>query len=332
MEYQKVFDPNRIDGAQAASFSPKRQGDHPKLASYVYTDEIILAVNVAMATGRPLLVRGASGSGKSSLARSVADSLKWRYYEIVVTSRTQAQDLLWSFDSLRRLNDAQAGLLKSPAQGSVKVEQLAAVETAQRARYVVPGVLWWAFDRLGAARRGLSADMAGDLPPTADPSKQPDSPHAVVLIDEIDKADPDVPNNLLVPLGAFRFTVQETGVEVEARTSPLVFITTNEERELPRAFVRRCVAVTLSEPDEERLVKIAEAHFGDIKRELHRPIAKQVLGFSKGEPGKPKVSVSAAEYLDVLAACRDLDVKPNDNDPTWNAVLGATLSKSAAGR
>jgi MoxR-like ATPase len=321
MKYKRLFDPNQRAGG--ANLEP---------VSYVYTDEIVLAVNVAMATGRPLLVRGSSGSGKSSLAHSVASVLKWRFYEIVVTSRLQAQDLLWTFDALRRLNDAQAGLLRSPTLVSAEAKVQSTFDVAHIARYVSPGVLWWAFDREGAKRRGLSANDGTQLPAITEPGTQSDSPGAVVLIDEIDKADPDVPNNLLIPLGAYRFTVQETGAEVQAQTTPLVFITTNEERELPRAFVRRCVSVTLPEPDEERLVMIAEAHFGDAKKDLHRPIAKQVLDFSNGSPGKPKVPVSAAEYLDVIAACQELDVKPNDDDKTWKAILDTTLSKSPAAR
>src|ERR1700687_2144457 len=77
-------------------------------AVYVLDDQLRLAVDVALATGRPLLLRGEPGSGKSSLAAFLARNLGWRYYEHVVSSRTTAQDLLWSFDSMRRLADASA--------------------------------------------------------------------------------------------------------------------------------------------------------------------------------------------------------------------------------
>jgi len=80
---------------------------------YVMTHEIDLAERVALATGRPLLLRGDPGSGKSSLAAHVAQRRGWRYYEHVVTSRTQARDLLWTFDSVRRLADAEAGARSS---------------------------------------------------------------------------------------------------------------------------------------------------------------------------------------------------------------------------
>src|SRR5262245_18689673 len=95
----EVFQGEVKGGAQIAD---EREG-----AVYVFDCDITLAINVAMATGRPILVRGASGSGKSSLARCTANVLKWRYYERVITSRTQARDLLYEVDLLRRLHDAQ---------------------------------------------------------------------------------------------------------------------------------------------------------------------------------------------------------------------------------
>ena len=93
-----------------------------------------LAVEVALTTGRPLLLRGEPGTGKSSLAAYVARRLGWRYYEYVVTSTSTATDLLWRFDAVRRLADAQAN-----ERPSMKPES----------EYVSPGVFWWALDGLG---------------------------------------------------------------------------------------------------------------------------------------------------------------------------------------
>src|SRR5262249_30183516 len=107
-----------------------RLGDQIDEAPYVYDEPIILAVHVALATGRPLLIAGEPGTGKSSLARDVARRLNWRFYSKTISSRTQARDLLWSFDTIRRLSDAQVRKgVKHPSA------------------YVEPGVLWWAFDR-----------------------------------------------------------------------------------------------------------------------------------------------------------------------------------------
>src|SRR6185503_8308126 len=100
MKYAKMFSVDKTKtGNSYNRGGPARLGDRTKVPVYEYTPEIELAVNVALATGRPLLVRGPSGSGKSSLSRSIAHNLGWRYYEAVVTSQTRAQDLLWTFDS-----------------------------------------------------------------------------------------------------------------------------------------------------------------------------------------------------------------------------------------
>lgn len=100
---------NNADDWARALVEPMDQRDG---SVYVYNDEIRFAVRVALAAGRPLLVRGEPGSGKSTLASNVARVLKWRYYDSVIASRTQARDLQYSYDAVRRLGDAEAGELK----------------------------------------------------------------------------------------------------------------------------------------------------------------------------------------------------------------------------
>ena len=158
------------------------KGDRRDGLVYLYTEKLVLAVNVALATGRPLLVRGPSGSGKSSFARNVALWKGWHYYEEVITNRTRALDFLWHFDALSRLNDAQANQLRPIAD------------------YVKPGVLRHAFDPEGA--KEYSTRVVSN-PSTNEPPGAVAFTQAVVLLDEIDKADPDVPNDLLVPLAHF---------------------------------------------------------------------------------------------------------------------------------
>jgi len=318
MTYRPLFDPH----ASLSPFDPARadrRGDRSPDAAeqtdrYEYDDDIELAVNVALAAGRPLLVRGRPGTGKSSLARSVARHLGWRYYEATVSSRTTARDLLWTFDTVARLADAQAG-----PDG-----------LRERSAYVSPGPLWWAFDRELAARRGIPPDdwaqaCEQGVRAVADPSPGGDPLRAVVLVDEIDKADPDVPNDLLVPLGSFRFTADES-VAVKAATVPLVILTTNDERDLPRAFLRRCVVLSLRDPDPERLRRIVRRHFPDVADVVLKPLLTE-YGEATGRrrtDGLPPPSV--AELLDAVAAVTGLDSGPSQ----WPGIVTLLLDKATA--
>ncbi|MEV4637514.1 MoxR family ATPase [Actinoplanes sp. NPDC049548] len=303
--------PERLTAQPSANFGGPDRRDG---TAYLMSEELELAVQVALATRRPLLVRGDPGAGKSSLAACVASRRNWRYYEHVVTSRTLAQDLLWTFDHVRRLADAQI----HAARG----------EDLDDCRYISPGVLWWAFDRTSALRRGAPGATTA-VAPAEEP--RPDintvrGAGVVVLIDEIDKADPDVPNGLLVALGSREFTVSDTGTRVcgsagaDSVTDCLIVVTTNEERELPQAFVRRCVVISLPSPTRSRLVEIAKEHlhFGNRSWTAQtRLLAEELAGeldfirISARDAGLREPST--AEYLDALYACLDLQITVNDD-------------------
>ncbi|MEV6109110.1 AAA family ATPase [Streptomyces sp. NPDC051940] len=293
---------------------------------YVMPEQLEFSVKVALATGRPLLLRGSPGSGKSTLAPFIARQLGWRYYEHVVTHRTQPRELLWRYDSVRRLGDAQVY-----RDGDHRPDDAA---------YVQPGVLWWALAPASAARRGrsgLAPRACRDPYPQINEARSRD--HAVVLIDEIDKADPDLPNSLLVPLGTWRFVVEETGAEIRgeppatgeesAGEEPLgarhlIVITTNEERELPQAFLRRCVVTVLHDHDREMLLRIAEAHLTALDGEmtaadssLARAVADQLLAVREQAVAEDFRPPSTAEYLDALIACRTLGIRPGTEEWSW---------------
>jgi MoxR-like ATPase len=307
-EYRRIFKAPPAAAASAAMAKQPRR-DRRDGSVYVWNEDLELAVNIAISTERPLLVRGPSGTGKSSMAASLAVAKSWRYYEQVVSSVTEAQHFLWRFETLQRLSDAQASAVR-PA-----------------IHYVSPGVLWWAFDPQSARRRGVDS---ATLEPLVDPNRFPDAreARAVVLIDEIDKADPDVPNNLLVPLGSLEFTVTDASdAVVKADVPPLVIITTNDERELPTAFTRRCVVVRLEHPDRKTLLRIAEAHFGRDRDHLYEKVADvlDVIGAAKKSHGMPVPST--AEYLDAIATCRDLGVVPGT--PSHLARSGARRLREA---
>jgi len=310
------------DLAQADPVTPPHDApDRRDGLGYVTLPRIELAVNVALATGRPLLLRGEPGSGKSSLAAHIALTKRWRYYEQVVTSRTQGRDLLWTYDHVRRLSDAQVR-----GRGAELRDEL----------YVTPGPLWWAFDPGSAA--GGEGERRVD--PWHEVNKDRKPHCAVVLIDEIDKADPDMPNSLLVPLGSNRFRVQETGEEVTRQTpvvdgepaGHLVVITTNEERELPQAFLRRCVVLSLTEPGKDRLVEIAEAHFTTsvgaftpADRKLAEELADALLSTRREAKEQGLRPPSTAEFLDALRACKELTI--DTEDPRWAQLKQLTLLK-----
>lgn len=315
LSYNKVFKPKNTEDYRTTKGTDLYAGDRRDGRVYVYDEDIVLAVNVALTVKRPLLIRGASGSGKSSLAQNVARYFKWRYYEVVISSGTQARDLLWQFDTLRRLNDAQASGVKDDVH------------------YIEPGALWWAFDSESARRRGVSDKKLKENPAkdeffALDPNKGQQHESAVVLLDEIDKADPDTPNNLLVPLGSLEFFVTEANAKVTAKKPPLVIITSNDERELPSAFLRRCIQLNLKAPDRERLVNIAKVHFGKENLELYEEVAKLIVPDTEtNTDDQPKVQQSAAEFLDTVHACMELNVKPNAKDKTWQALSKVTLWK-----
>jgi MoxR-like ATPase len=292
--------------------------------AYVMTSELRLAVKVALATGRPLLLRGDPGSGKSSLAAHIAFERRWRYYEHVVTSRTLTQDLLWSFDPVRRFADA-----------SVLV---AAGSELDEYRYVTPGVLWWAFDRVSADRRGGGGNTPEAPEPLSEINETRDDTGAVVLIDEIDKADPDMPNGILVPLGSGEFTVTETGTRVRQQgpgglpRERLIVITTNGERELPQAFLRRCVTAELTAPADTRLVEIATEHLVRYEgscpaeaTELAQALAVELVKLRKTARALGVRAPSTAEYLDALNACRNLNISVGGGD--WAQLKELTLLK-----
>jgi MoxR-like ATPase len=315
MTYTKFFDPPqewRVGEIKPEESIDRRDGS----VYYFHHDDIVLAVNVALVTGRPLFLQGPSGSGKSSLARTIARNMRRRYYERVISSRTTVRDLLWQFDALRRLQDAQ--VKKSEESAS----------TLNVVDYIEPGVLWWAFDPLSAAKLPRAVDRTiTDFEPKPHSPEELATIPAVVLLDEIDKADPDLPNDLLVPLGSQSFTVEGITDDIVARggerdpkdiRTPLIIVTTNNERDMPPAFLRRCVILNLPAPNRDALMKIARLHLGDARMAKVKPMTDKLL------PEGATPAISTAEMLDALHAAAQLDA---DLD-TWEQIATVTIRKT----
>ncbi|MBK0397633.1 MoxR family ATPase [Limibaculum sp. M0105] len=234
-------------------------------ADYVATEDLMIAVNAAIRLERPLLVKGEPGTGKTELARQVADALGLRLIEWHVKSTTRAQQGLYEYDAVSRLRDSQLG-----------DERVADV-----CNYIRRGKLWDAFEA---------------------PEK------VVLLIDEIDKADIEFPNDLLQELDRMEFHVYETGETVAARQRPIVIITSNNEKELPDAFLRRCFFHFIAFPDAETMARIIDVHFPDVKHELVRAALTRFYELRETPGLKKKPSTS--EALDWIRLLMADDVDP----------------------
>lgn len=250
------------------------------------------AVTLALKARRPLLVRGEPGTGKSQLARAVAHVLGWMLHAETIHPRFEPSDLMYRFDAIKRLADAQAG------------KPLFAHD------YWEPGPLWKAFGWDDACRFGSCREQCGIPEPSGH----------VVLIDEIDKADSDLPNSLLEVLGQRSFRIPALGRDIGTPKcrQPLILITTNEDRELPPAFVRRCVVLCL-EPDpglpyEEWLLKRGRAHFGKQASGTPARLSVDVMAMAAEQLVIDRRNVEAAglpppglaEYIDLLGAIDEL--------------------------
>lgn len=220
---------NFLTATPGKSITLEAMENRPEV-SHIFEEDDIHAINAAIATRRPLLLRGEPGIGKSQLARAVAQTTGRAFVSKVVDARTEPHELCYHYDAVRRLGEAQ---LQGARAKDGKVDESALDES----NFVSAGPLWWAFDPKSAEE---AKGRHGRRPSRPDEFNE-ERDGTVVLIDEIDKADASVPNGLLEALGDRQFSVLGRVKPIQqGGPTPLVVITTNEERTLPSAFLRRC--------------------------------------------------------------------------------------------
>ncbi len=248
---------------------------------YVTSEPLRNAVNVAIALGRPLLIRGEPGTGKTRLAHSIARGLGKELMIWNVKSTTKAQEGLYLYDTVQRLNDSRFG---DKDISDVK-------------QYIKLGKLGQAFTS---------------------------SEQVVLLIDEVDKADIEFPNDLLNELDEMSFYISEINETITALVRPITVVTSNAEKELPDAFLRRCIFHYIEFPDSQLMEEIVMVHFPNIKDTLLAEALKAFYSLRRVEDFRKKPSTS--ELLDWIQALIAAGI-PHDRVSAEVPFVGALLKK-----
>ncbi len=224
---------------------------------YVISKDLKDNVNVSIALQRPLIVKGEPGTGKTLLAHSIAKGLGKKLIIWNIKSTTKAQEGLYLYDTVQRLNDARFG----------------DNDISDIKHYIKMGKLGEAFSS---------------------------EEQLVLLIDEIDKADIEFPNDLLNEIDEMSFYIPETKETIKAKNRPIVIITSNSEKELPDPFLRRCIFHYIEFPEQELMEEIVHVHFPKIEKKLLREALKKFYWIREFDMLRKKPSTS--ELIDWLQA------------------------------
>jgi len=250
-------------------------------ADYVTSQPLRNAVNAAIALARPLLIRGEPGTGKTKLAHSIARDLRKKLIIWNIKSTTKAQDGLYVYDTVQRLNDSRFGDR----------------DISDIKQYIKLGKLGQAF-------------TAPEL--------------VVLLIDEVDKADIEFPNDLLNELDEMSFFIPETNETITAVHRPITVVTSNAEKELPDAFLRRCIFHYIEFPDAELMGEIVRVHFPRIRDSLLAEALKTFYSLRRIDEFRKKPSTS--ELIDWIRALIAGGI-PDERVSTEIPFIGTLLKK-----
>lgn len=283
-------------------YEPIKDFDHPKY--YIAGEGLRKAVNVALALGQPLLVTGEPGTGKTQLADSIAWELGLPKLEFFTKTTSTATDLFYQYDALRRFQDAQM-----PEKKHLNIDDYITYQALGQAIF------------LTQPPAEVKAYLPGELQ-----GKGPT--RSVVLIDEIDKAPRDLPNDILNEVEKMQFKVIETGkpFEAEKRFRPILVLTSNSEKNLPDAFLRRCIFYHIPFPSQEELKEIVQKRFADYPDFTPEFIDAAIERFSDIRKLVLKKKPATAEFLDWVQVLRSLDIDVKDIKPGQAEAFALSFS------
>ncbi|MDM8558247.1 MoxR family ATPase [Candidatus Parabeggiatoa sp. HSG14] len=297
--------------SEPVTLPPSRPTSEIKEETYMPDDGLVDAVNVALLLGQPLLLTGEPGTGKTHLAYHVAWQFGLEVLKFETKSDHKAQDLFYIYDALRHFH---------------------AVQVAQARNQDTPNVK----DFLDYTALGKAIILANELKtvkeflPTTFIKEHPGKPQrSVVLIDEIDKAPRDFPNDILNEVEHYHFHVPElnTTISVEdEQFKPILILTSNSEKHLPAAFLRRCVYYNIPFPKEEVLKQIVESRLGDIAKNSSEFLPDALALFHKLREQPLKEKPATAKLLNWLMTLHKMFKDSNNTEYKYPDALSRTLS------
>jgi MoxR-like ATPase len=278
-------------------------------AHYLLDADVKLAVRMAWATSRPLLVVGEAGCGKTQLAQALKNAWGVPLFERTVHARTEAQDLFFHFDAVARLSDAQLRSALGNSGQAAKAVRAEHCDPLNPLHYLRPELLWWAINAPSAWRLNDGRPDAYKVHAPQDlPALWPGGA-SVVLIDEVDKGSDELAESLLEVLDTGCFSVPWTGQEIarDPTSQPFLLLTSNGARQLPAPFLRRCIVLAMQLPADglvDWLIRRGRMHFTaeQVKDDALKRAAELIDEDRRSVSSRQRYKPGVAEYIDLCDA------------------------------